>query len=138
MDQTDVLAQNERLSGELADARTALEVMTTERDTITRQLAEATTAHEAALQQAQAVHQTLQQALGTATAERDRLAAVDRDFSRRLSQSLAEHGIRPQGVEAGTNGKVLDLVTQYEAITDHTERAAFLAKHEKELRALIR
>ncbi len=138
MDQTDVLAQNERLSGELADARTALEVMTTERDALTRRLAETNTAHEAALQQAQAAHQTLQQALDTATAERERLAAVDRDFNRRLAQALTQHGIRPEGVEAGANGKVLDLVAQYEAISDHTERAAFLAKHATELRSLVR
>ncbi|MFM7099925.1 MAG: hypothetical protein ACKO3N_02005, partial [Verrucomicrobiota bacterium] len=76
--------------------------------------------------------------LASITSERDRLAGESRDFDRRLAAELARHGIRKEGVAQGAPAGALDLVAQYEAITDPKEKAAFVVKHEKELRSLIK
>ena len=126
-DQADILAANERLTAELQaaiaerdDVRTQVTSLTGERDAALRERDEART-NSAAV-----------------TTERDRLAGIDRDFNRRLAAELAKHGIRPEAIAPSSKAPVAtDLVAQYQAITEPKEKAAFLARHEKELRALV-
>lgn len=126
-DQTDILAANERLNADLEaanrdrdEARSSLSALTTERDAALRDRDEARTS------------------LAAATEERDRLAGIDRDFNRRLAAEIAKHGIRAEAIAPGSKATAAtDLVALYQAIADPKEKAAFLAKHEKELRALV-
>lgn len=126
-DQADVLAANERLTADLEAAvrdrdetRASLSALTTERDSALRDRDEARTS------------------LTAVTEERDRLAGIDRDFNRRLAAEVAKHGIRADAIAPGSKAPAaIDLLAQYQAITDPKEKASFLAKHEKELRALV-
>lgn len=126
-DQTDILAANERLTAELDAA-------TRERDEVRASLSTRTTERDAALRD----RDEARASLAAVTEERDRLTGVDRDFNRRLAAEVAKHGIRAEAIAPGTRAPAaIDLVAQYQAITDPKEKAAFLAKHEKELRALV-
>jgi chromosome segregation ATPase len=132
-DQTDIVAANEKLTDDLAtttkdldDARASLTVVTKERDDAKASLATTTTERDQALAD-----------LAKVTAERDALAKTDRDFNTRLAAELAKHGIRADAIAPSASKPAgMDLVAQYQAITDSGEKAAFFAKHGDELRRI--
>ena len=140
-DQTDILAANERLTADLAAAvrdrdaaQAQVTALTGERDTALRERDEA----RGQVAVLTGERDDARTALATVTTERDRLAGIDRDFNRRLAAELAKHGIRAEAIAPGSAAPpATDLIAQYQAITDPKEKAAFLAKHEKELRALL-
>lgn len=140
-DQTDILAANERLTTELeaalrerTEARTQLTTVTTERDQARGEV----TRLNGEVQRLTAANTEAQGQIATLTAERDRLAGVDHDFNRRLAAELAKHGIRASALPTGPQGTAAnDLVAQYQAINDPKEKAEFIARHEKQLRAVL-
>lgn len=89
--------------------------------------------------------------VSTLTKERDDLKASNeklttetKDFNARLATELAKHGIRATGSEAPKRDEIKGdakdeaLIAEYNAITDPTKKAVFLAKYAKELREIIR
>lgn len=89
--------------------------------------------------------------VSTLTKERDdlkasneKLTAQTADFNTRVATELAKHGIRAAGAEAPKkdeikgDAKAEALISEYNAITDPGKKAIFLAKHEKDLREIIR
>ncbi len=125
--QDDIIADNTRLTADLTAAQA--EVTRLKADNA-RLLAERDT-------QASTV-QGLTTERDALKGERDKLVAADRDFERRVSAELAQHGIRKEGVATPAGAGPTDLVAQYEALTDPKAKAAFVVKHEKELRSLIK
>jgi chromosome segregation ATPase len=98
-DQTDVIALNERLTTDLANA-------VKERDEARKSLAALTTERDDAKATAQTITGERDQAradLTKMTAERDALAKTDRDFNARLAAEMAKHGIRPDAMKAATS-----------------------------------
>jgi peptidoglycan hydrolase CwlO-like protein len=125
--QDDVIADNTRLTGELTTMRTEVARLTSENTRLTGERDTRAATVTALTSERDALK-----------AERDKLAAADRDFERRVSAELAQHGIRKEGVATPAGAGSTDLVAQYEALTDPKEKAAFVVKHEKELRSLIK
>lgn len=93
----------------------------------------------------------LETQVATLTKERDDLKASNEtltaqtaDFNARVATELAKHGIRPAGSEAPKKDEIKGdaksegLIAEYNAITDPGKKAIFLAKHQKELREIIR
>lgn len=106
-DEQDIIAANERLTGQLktvtAERDTAVasaSSVTAERDTAIRERDEA----RSSLSTVTAERDTARTSLQAMTADRDRLAGESRDFNRRLAAELVKHGIRADGVAAGTKG----------------------------------
>jgi len=125
--QEDIIAENQRLTGELTTIRTEVTRLTSENTRLTGE------------RDTQAATVTaLTSERDALKGERDKLAAADRDFERRVSAELAQHGIRKEGVATPAGAGSTNLVAQYEALTDPKEKAAFIVKHEKELRSLIK
>lgn len=131
--QDDILAENQRLTGELTTARTDITRLTGERDDHAAKITSLTAERDGLKGEVT----QLKANLSTVTGERDKLAGESRDFEKRVASELVKHGIRPQGVETPQGAGTSDLVAQYQAITDPKARAEFLAKHEKEIRALV-
>lgn len=125
--QDDVIADNTRLTGELTTIRTEVTRLTSDNTRLTGERDTQAATVTALISERDALK-----------AERDKLAAADRDFERRVSAELAQHGIRKEGVATPAGAGSTDLVAQYEALTDPKEKAAFVVKHEKELRSLIK
>lgn len=140
-DQTDVIAANERLTTERDTAIGERDEAVARVTQLEAQLAQANESRNTATNLLTDANQRLANLsadMATVTADRDRLAGIDRDFNRRLAAELAKHGIRAEAIAPGSKAPAAgDLVGQYQAITDSKEKAAFLAKHEKELRALV-
>lgn len=124
--QDDIIADNTRLTADLTAAQG--EVTRLKADNA-RLLAERET-------QASMV-QSLTTERDALKGERDKLSAADRDFERRVSAELAQHGIRKEGVATPAGAGSTDLLAQYQALKDPKDKAAFLTKYEKELRALV-
>lgn len=107
-DQTDIVAENERLTAELATATASLG----KSDGV---IADSVAARDAALKERDdakallatvtAERDTALAGLAAATKERDELKAVDRNFSTRLAGELAKHGIRAQGLPLGSGSE---------------------------------
>lgn len=131
--QDDIIAENQRLTGDLTTARADVTRLTSERDAHAATITSLTAERDGL----KAEVTKLKGDLYAVTGERDKLAAESRDFERRLAAELAHHGIRKEGVQGSGTGGAPDLVAQYAAITDPKAKAEFLAKHEKELRTLV-
>ena len=135
-DQSDILAQLEKERGE--NATNAANVIKLTKD----------------LESANAIAgrvPTLEADITKLTKERDDLKASNekltsetKDFNTRLATELAKHGIRATGSDAPKRDEIKGdakdeaLIAEYNAITDPTKKAAFLVKHAKELREIIR
>jgi predicted nuclease with TOPRIM domain len=124
--QEDVIADNTRLTGELTTAKAEVTRLTGETTRLTGERDK----HAATVTALTSERDALK-------ADRDKLAAESRDFERRVSAELAQHGIRKEGVSTPAGAGTTDLLAQYQAITDPKAKAAFLAKYEKELRSLV-
>lgn len=103
----DIIAANERLTGQLATitaerdaALASVGTVTTERDAMARERDEVRSNLATITAERDAARTSLQ----AMTADRDRLAGQERDFNRGLAAALAKHGIRGEGI-ATDSGK---------------------------------
>jgi len=144
MSQEDILAANETLTANLA-------AVTSERNALAAQnggLTATITALTSERDQLAEANGILTASVTALTKERDTLAsenatlkAADKDLNARVAAELAKHGVRAEGVPApsqgaGANGGA-DLVAQYQAMKDPTERSAFAARHAEALRKAL-
>lgn len=100
-DQTDILAENERLTQDLAKAAQDRDGAQSKVGELEGKLADATAELTDAKTKASASEQTvarLQTELEAVTKERDALKTADHNFNTRLAAELAKHGIRAEGV----------------------------------------
>ena len=134
-DQSDVIAANEVLTAERDvairerdEARASFATLTAERDGLNARLT--TACNELAARTG---------TVATLTTERDALAAADHDFNRRLATELAKQGIRPTAVPtpSKSDAGASDLLAQYQALTDPTQKAQFLTKHAGALKTML-
>lgn len=98
-DQTDIVAANERLTSELASAKSDLDAIRSDHSAISAKCDEAI----ANLCTVTKERDEAREQLAAITSERDKLLAVDRDFNRRLAAEAANHGIRSQAIGAGSD-----------------------------------
>lgn len=143
-DQSDILAANEKLRADNATATANIAKLTADLS--------AANASVAKLANLEAELATERVNVVKLTKERDDLKAINdkltgemKDFNAKVASELAKHGIRATGVEAPKKDEAQDadadgdaLMAQFNALTDPSKRAEFLAKNGAKLRELIK
>lgn len=135
-DQSDILAQLEKERGE--NATNAANVIKLTKDL------ESANAIAGRVPGLEAQVSTLTKERDDLKASNEKLTAETKDFNARLATELAKHGIRANGSDAPKrdeikgDAKAEALIAEYNAITNPGDKARFLAKHEKELREIIK
>lgn len=134
-DQSDILAANEKLRADNATATATITKLTADLSAANASVAKfANLEAELATERGNVVK---------LTKERDDLKAKVDTFDTRVASELAKHGIRANGVEAPKKDEAQDadgeaLMSQFNALTDPSKRAEFLAKNGAKLRELIK
>lgn len=132
--QDDVISQNATLTKELTEARSEIARLKEEN----LKLTESGTKHLASVTSLTKERDTLKAENEKLAAENATLISEKTTVEKAVAERLAKFGIRTSGVsDPGSKIDENGLLTQYLAIQNPVERAAFVAKHEAELRKLI-
>jgi phage shock protein A len=123
-DESDVLAQNERLAADLATEKAAVTKLTSDLKTANDSVAAITKERD-----------------GLKT-ENDGLKAKMADFDKEVATALAKRGVSDKAVATPATDKAAsgaaDLVARYEAVkNDPKQRAEFLKEHGEKLKTLL-